>query len=548
MLVTALVVALVLAAFVLFAAILRRSLISQYERQALGVAQATAARPMLGEDVAAERSAPVQRDALAVQRATGALFVVITDDQGIRLAHPNPAEIGHKVSTDPSGPLSGRAVANMEVGTLGLSVRGKVPLRDAKGSIVGEVSVGFDASDINDRMLQLLGQAAVFVVIALLAGLVGAALIGRLLKRRTRGIEPEQLTELVREREAVLHGIREGVIGIDADGNVTSVNPAARELLGGAELPERVRRAIATGDVNNEFAVAGERALVFSYRRVVSDSDDLGGVVSMRDRTDLQSLASELDSIRTMTDSLRAQRHEYANRMHTLTGLLAAGHSDEALEYLRGIHAVDTVAEEQRVDAIASATIRAFMAAKTAAAAERGVLLRLSETSFLPMKLRTPVETVTVLGNLVDNAIEAASRAIDAASTGIEAASGGVDAARTPTVEVDVLADGRDLLLYVADSGPGIPPDKIDFVFTEGVSGRGAGHGFGLATAKQVAISLGGDVWIASAANPGEQLPGAVLAARLPGILDPEKTLLDPKISTGEQPTTPRAGNGGVRP
>jgi two-component system CitB family sensor kinase len=115
-------------------------------------------------------------------------------------------------------------------------------------------------------------------------------------------------------------------------------------------------------------------------------------------------------------------------------------------------------------------------------------------------------------------------------------------------VEVDVLADGRDLLLYVADSGPGIPPDKIDFVFTEGVSGRGAGHGFGLATAKQVAISLGGDVWIASAANPGEQLPGAVLAARLPGILDPEKTLLDPKISTGEQPTTPRAGNGGVRP
>ena len=518
LLVTALVVALVLAAFVLFAVILRRNLIQQYERQALSVAQATAATRGLGDDVAADRQQAVQRNASGVQAATGALFVVVTDRHGIRLAHPNPEEVGRRVSTDPSGPLSGTSVANMEVGTLGLSARGKVPLRDSRGNIVGEVSVGFDASDIDDRMFQLLGQAAIFLALALAAGLVGTALIGRLLKQKTRGIEPEQLAELVREREAVLHGVREGVIGFDASGRVTTVNSAARALLGpglsaGAPveetpLPERVRQVIRTGEATNELAVADERMLVFSYRRVLNGDEDLGGVVSMRDRTDLQALVSELDSVRTMTDSLRAQRHEYANRMHTLTGLLVGGHADDALDYLRGIQAVDSTAEDQRDDTIASSTIRAFMGAKTAAAAERRVTLRLSPTSYLPMKLKTPVETVTVLGNLVDNAISAAA-------PGDEAGVG-----RPGIVEVDVLADGADLLLFVADSGPGIPADRVDFVFTPGVSDRGDGHGFGLATAHQVAASLGGTVWVVSGSNPGSTLPGAVLGARLPSILE----------------------------
>lgn len=513
-LVTVLVIALVLAAFVLFAVILHRNLVRQYEDRALAVAASTAANPGISDDVATQRQSEVQRAAKRVQKHTGALFVVVTDRHGIRMAHPNPHEIGHRVSTDPSAALGGHEVTNLERGTLGLSARGKVPLRH-QGRTVGEVSVGFEASEIDARMVRLLVQAAAFLAIALAAGLIGTGLVVRMLKQKTRGIEPEQLTELVRDREAVLHGVREGVLAFDADGRVTTANSAARALLGepllagtpvsDVSLPRRVLDVIRIGEVNNELAVADKRMLVFSFRRVSAADGDLGGVISMRDRTDLQELAGELDSVRSMTDSLRAQRHEYANRMHALTGLLAGGHAREALEYVRGIQAADAPAQEQREEVIASATIRAFMAAKIAVAAERGVELRLSEDSYLATGLKTPVETVTVLGNLTDNAIAAAART----------------ASVPPAVEVDVCADGLDLLLFVADSGPGVPVERAEFVFTSGITESGDGHGLGLATARQTARSLGGDVWVAKAANPGDALPGAVFGARLRDILDP---------------------------
>src|SRR5207249_310418 len=116
--------------------------------------------------------------------------------------------------------------------TLGLSARGKVPLRDSTGTIVGEVSVGFSADDIRTSLLDLLGAALPFAAGALLLGVAGAALLTRMLKRGTFGLEPAELADLVREREAVLHGISDGVLAVDADRRVTMCNDEANRLLG----------------------------------------------------------------------------------------------------------------------------------------------------------------------------------------------------------------------------------------------------------------------------------------------------------------------------
>jgi two-component system CitB family sensor kinase len=494
---------------------LDRSLEQRFEQRALDVARAAAAQPGLAEAVRRRDQPDVQRRALAVQKATGALFVVVTDDGGIRLAHPNPDEIGKPVSTSPDQALRGHEVSNIERGTLGWSARGKVPLRAPDGTIVGEVSVGFDASDISSALRQLLGNTGLFLGGALLLGVGGTWSLTRLLKRRTFGLEPSDLAELVREREAVLFGVSDGVIALDDADVVTMVNSEARRLIGvpvrpgerlaELDLPVPLRRAFDTscGDSGGtSVAVVGDRVLVITHRAVQHDDRPLGSVLTVFDRTEVENLTGELDAVRLMTQALRAQRHEFANRLHTVHGLLQAGEGADAAEYVDALLGAPDVLIADDSAAIAPATIRAYLAGKIAEATEQGVSLVLTEESWVPRKLLAPVEVITVLGNLVNNALEAAH-----AST-----------RRPARVEIDLLADQSDLVISVANTGAGIPPELRAGVFTDGVSSHGPDRGLGLAIVRTTVESLGGTVALT---HPGGDGDLTVFVARLPGVLKP---------------------------
>jgi two-component system CitB family sensor kinase len=267
------------------------------------------------------------------------------------------------------------------------------------------------------------------------------------------------------------------------------------------ELPPRLREVFAGDSADNVVTVAGSRVLVAHHRPVRRDGKDLGSVLTVRDRTDLEQLTSELDAVRSLTGALRAQRHEFANRMHTVIGLLQTDAHADALEYLRSVtqfHNLDSISESP---AVRSATIRSFMAAKTARAAELGVTLSLSEASWVPQRLVAPVEVVTILGNLVDNALDAAH-----AST-----------RRPARVEVDLIADGTELVISVANTGDGVAAAKVEAIFVEGVSSRGADRGLGLAIARQTARVLGGDIQLT---NPGLDGTETVFVAHLPDVLE----------------------------
>jgi two-component system CitB family sensor kinase len=502
---------------------LDRSLEQRFQQRALDVAHTLSTQPGLAQAVVDRDQPAVQARALAVQRATGALFVVITDDAGIRLAHPSPDKIGKVVSTSPQEVLKGREVTNIERGTLGLSARGKVPLRTPDGTIVGEVSVGFDASDISAALVRLLSTSALFLGGALLLGVGGTYALTRLLKRRTFGLEPSDLAELVREREAVLFGVSDGVIALDAAGVVTMANTEALRLIGlpvrsgdrllDLDLPPALRRVLGRRSSVRSVAVVGERVLVVTHRVVQHADRPLGSVITMFDRTEVENLSDELDAVRLMTQALRAQRHEFANRLHTVHGLLhcagpeptpasAANAAAEAAEYVDALLDAPDVLVADDSDAIAPATIRAYLAGKITEAAELGVQLSLAESSWVPRKLSAPVEVVTVLGNLVNNALEAAHEAT----------------VRPARVEVDLLTDGNDLVISVANTGPGIPADRAGQIFTDGVSSRGPGRGLGLAIVRRTAISLGGTVTITHNGGDGAM---TVFVARLPQVLRP---------------------------
>jgi two-component system CitB family sensor kinase len=495
-------------AAVLFLAPLGDQLNREAMNRALAIAQSTAADPEIALGVAdgdLSPGNPVQRAAERVRRATGAEYVVVMDTRGVRLSHPQPDRIGERVSTDPSQALAGREVTAIENGTLGRTARGKVPLRDAGDRIVGAVSVGIPYVGVRQRLLSALPELLAYAAAALAVGAVAALEASRRLHRSTRGIETAEIASLLAERDAMLHSIREGVVALDARGRIRLVNDEAQRLLalpGDAAgrpveevLPPGRLADVLTGRARGAdlLTVAGDRVLVANRMA----TEDGGAVATLRDRTELEQLGRELDSTRGLTEALRAQDHEHANRLHTLMGLLELGLHDEAVEFITDVAGAHRSTAARVGAQVRDPLVAALLVGKAAVADERGVDLRLCEDALLPEAVVDSRDLVTVLGNLVDNALDAAA--------------GG----RDPFVEVDVRAEGRTVVLRVADSGPGVPPEAREKVFTDGWSTkRPAGHrrrGLGLVLVRRLAERYGGTATVG--ARPGG---GAVFTVVLP--------------------------------
>ena len=495
------------------ALVLRHDLSREYEQRALAIARSVAQEPRLADEVTAGRpttTGPVQRAAERVRVATHALYVVVTDARGIRYSHPTLRNVGAKVSTSPDEALAGHDVATIERGTLGPSARGKVPLRDASGRVVGEVSVGISMRTVTARTWQLALVLALVALGALAVGITGAVTQGRRLRRTTLGLEPEEMADLVREHAAVLGGVRDGIIAVDARRRVTVVNPEAERLVGAAPVRGTPLAAAGLPDVVTELLttdpapagttlVLGDRVVVVHRIAVRRDGRDLGQVLTLRDRTDLDETARELEATRALTDALRAQSHEHRNRLHALGGLLHLGHVEQAKLYL------DELRTDLTSGSLGDPYLSGLVAAKAALASEAGVRLEVGTSSYVDGILTAPLDVVTVLGNLIDNAIRAAA--------------GG--SARPGHVEVTVVSDGHDLVMHVVDSGPGVPPGDLDNIFRQGFTTRGeraADHGIGLSVARLTARSHHGDITLADAGGSGS---GATFTARMRDVLAP---------------------------
>lgn len=473
------------------------------------VAEAVADAPSVTDALStSEPSRTLQPFAQRVRLDTGVDFVTIMSKDGIRFTHPNPELIGQRFIGNIAEAQRGGKVVETYVGSLGPSERVVVPVLGTAGEVVALVSVGITVEAIDNELQERLWPLIGVAVAVLAVGGVGSYLVSARLRRQTRGIAPEELSNLFEYHEAVLHSMREGLLLVGGDGRVVLCNDGARELLGvdddpvgkdlsGLGIPGELVAMFTSGEERtDELHLTDTRVLVVSTAPVRSRGKTMGAVVILRDHTELQALTGELTTVRGLAEALRSQAHEAANRLHTVVSLVEIGRPEQAVEFATEELVLAQELTDRVVGAVAEPVLAALLLGKAAEASERGVELTITPDTVMEDADTgvPPRDLVTILGNLIDN--------------GIDAAVGNSAGGGRPGVVVTVRSDAEGLFLRVADTGPGV--EDVEDVFRRGWSTKpGDGHGLGLALVGQAVRRHGGTIDV-------DRDEGAVFTVRLP--------------------------------
>jgi two-component system CitB family sensor kinase len=517
-------IAVVVAGYALFSYISDRDQAEEAAgRQAKAVARAVADSPSVQAAIHThDPTAELQPYALRIQHETGVDFVTIMNPQGIRWTHPDAQQIGKHFRGHIGPALHHKTFTEVYAGTLGTSVRAVTPIEDG-GRIIGLVSAGIKVEAITARvqgqLTALLGVAAG----ALTLGAIGTYIVNARLRRHTHGMNAADLSRMHDYHEAALHAVREGLLMLDGRYRVALINDGGRELLGVPRKEDVVGRPVAelglpaplTGALLaseprvDEVHLTADRVLVVNTSPV-SGGERRGTVVTLRDVTELQSLMGELDSERGFSQALRSQAHEAANRLHTVVSLIELDRPEEAVDFATAELELAQALTDQVVSAVSEPVLAALLLGKTAQANERGVELVVSDDSTLDdgvlPEILTPRDLVTILGNLIDNAMDAAQGSVPA------------------QVTVTASTKGAELVLRVSDTGAGVDPAHAEAVFERGFSTKPAGpggRGLGLALVRQAVQRHGGTLSVAEADGGG-----AEFEVRLPLLPTPESAPL----------------------
>lgn len=501
-------------------------------RRVTALAEEMAGNPLLRSQLVrpapAEALAPLLQTRLTQSNVSS---VTVADARGEIVASTDPTLVGTRL------PVAGPSVAQARGWSGELPVDGvrelvaQVPvLGDTQpvGEHLGTVMVGRASPTVWQRLSGASSYLLTYLGIASVLGVAGSWLLARRIKRQTLGLEPREIAGLAEHREAMLFGIAEGVVALDPQLRITLVNEVGRGLLylpedcvgmslgdlgiagrlydvlagtggeqGAEHGPEPARHGTERRD---EVVVRRGRVLVMNRMDVIKDGRRLGSVTTLRDRTELAQLERELGSFRSSTELLRAQAHEFSNQLHTISGLIQIGEHDEVVRYVRALRKHRESLDLTLTSRVRDRAVAALLMAKSALAAERRVRLRISELTALDrLEPTDSADVATVLGNLVDNALDAAAAAA-------------ADHEDDAWVEVELRQDASSVEIVVRDSGPGVAPELAQEVFAHGFTtkaAQGGDRGIGLALTRLVCTRRGGEVSVANTE------PGAMFTARM---------------------------------
>ncbi|NQE70046.1 Sensor protein CitS [Nocardia gamkensis] len=437
----------------------------------------------------ADPTARLQPVTEEIRHETGMDFIVVMAPDRTRYTHTNPAMIGLPFSGTIDRALAGETFTETFTGTLGPSIRAVTPVHD-NGRIVALVSAGVTRAKIGDQVATqlpvILGVAGAGLLLA--AG--GSFLLSRRLRRQTHGLAPDELRAMYEHHDAVLHSVHEGLVVFGPSGeDAEVVNDEARRLLDlppgdvrRSDLPLSLQR-MSWGTVRDEMHVTTDRILLVNQDTVEWDGRAIGTVMTIRDHTELQSVMGELDSVRGFAASLQAQAHESANRLHTVVTMVELGRHREAVEFATAELELSQSLIDRLFAAVGAPALAALLLGKVNQAAERGIELTITDDTALDsVDPLSQHETVTLVGNLVDNAIDAAA----------DSTSGWVEV--TLRHQRADATDESLLYIRVADSGPGMSEEMFARASQRGYSTKTDHHGLGLALVHRLVARHGGSI------------------------------------------------------
>lgn len=513
LLVCLLVLLLTLIASGIYTAMIGDVLEQQIGQRALQVAKTVAQIPLVHHQIVKPHpEGQLQELAEKIRQETGAEFIVIGNKQGIRYSHPFPDRIGKQmVGGDNAAALErGETYVSQAIGTLGPSIRGKAPIFDAKGNIIGVVSVGYLLEDVRSLVHTHQARVVFLVTTLILLGVIGAINISKHFKKAIFGLEPEQIAHLFSERASIIESIREGIVAIDREAQVTVVNQIAldhlgkqdpgeligkhiREVLPGAKLS----RVLDGGEqrFDQEFEISGTM-MILNTVPMLEAGEITGAVASFRRKDELDIIAKQLSQVKEYSEMLRAQTHEYSNKLHTIAGLIQIGHDKEALDLI----GKETAGYQGLIAFLAKAVPFPILAALIIGKYNHAQELRIafsidpeSQLTDVPDDLSRE-KLVTVLGNLIDNAFDAA-----------------LQHNSQPQVTLSMTDSGNDLVFEIGDSGPGIPAELEQKIFAKGFTTKQNDRGHGLYLVMSALRDLSGEITLGDS-----ELGGALFTVFIP--------------------------------
>lgn len=464
-------------------------------QKALSVARLVAAAPVVVGGLAGTASqSDLQAYTVQSANASAVEFIVVFDMQRMRKAHPDIQKVGQPFVGGDEGPaLQGQEYVSVARGTLGDSLRAFVPVYDAAHQQIGVVSVGILMNDVQGRVQRMEQNVLVAMGIGLLVGMAGAVMLAGNVKQTLFGLEPAAIAKLLEERSAMLQSAHEGVLAVDSGGRISLMNAAARRLLsltGNEQEPEGealavywpehpLLRVLASGqeelEVEHEFYGV---TLLMNVRPVIVQERSVGAIAVFRDKTEVKRLAEQLTGVRDYVDALRAQAHEFMNQLHVILGLVKLESYEQLASYINHLASKQQAEVSFVSKRLRDPVLAGFLLSKLSLARERGITMRLSEDSYVPLPQQEEVthELVTIIGNLVENAFDALRGAV------------------RREVDVQLCWEADELMIAVEDTGAGIATEIRETIFYKGVSTKSGNRGFGLHLVAESVKLLGGHI------------------------------------------------------
>ncbi|MED4632105.1 sensor histidine kinase [Peribacillus frigoritolerans] len=481
---------------VIFINILENNLKQETGEKALSVAQTISLLPEIKQAFRTDHpSVIIQPIAERIRRQIDAEFIVIGDENETRLSHPNPDLIGKKmVGGDNAEVWGGKSIITESTGTLGPSIRGKSPII-ANEKVIGVVSVGYLQDDIEKEVSRIQRKIVLIISFILIGGLFVAFFISFNIKKAILGLEPKEIAWMFQEKHAILESIHEGIIAIDVHGKITIVNETAHKILHipkdvmlrGRKIEEVITHthlldvvSTARAEYDQEFMIDGEVFLASRIPILNGQGEIIGAVASLRNKSELSNLLQELSHVKAYAEGLRAQTHEYSNRLYTLLGLIQLGSYKEAMDFISKEVDVTQGFLHFLMKEVPDPIIAGFILGKVSLASEMKIDFTIDrESSFkdIPSEIDRDL-LVTIIGNLINNAFEAVRE----------------NEREEKRVSLFVTDLGKELIIEVEDNGKGMGSEVTELIFRNGFTTKShqTNSGIGLSLVQEAIDGLGG--------------------------------------------------------